>query len=389
MKYICSKCGNCVEIGIIEFIRKKLYNDKILCERCYKVMEYEDCYKRFHEFTSIERTRCEIGRYKKEIYDWINTNAGEYCVYRQIDESFGTGYIKCVKDGFAYFDGDSEVELPVYELKEIRLIYKDDRKYLQPDESFIIGYKGLMISDGIIGDSKYIYEYNIPYKEKYRDPFKTDYQDVYSHFCTSMEDVLIWRNFISQVAYNKENEKHFTECRLFKVKAEKHYFNNSGAGWVSNCLTVLEEVKPKEIVQYFEEDPVKKSILLRRLKDKHQVSEEVWNKYCEFHIDDFRNIVDEEQALAICVKSSPSYGMSGCLAVINIHKCPECERIQYCFGNSKYKHYCYLSVKLRIISRQSYMDSNEYLHLIDKKCKRELESIERLVSYYLVNNNGE
>lgn len=59
----------------------------------------------------------------------------------------------------------------------------------------------------------------IPYEEPERIRPHTDYQDVYSHFCTRIEDLLSYRDFISSPIMFSQG-KGSSNQRLFEVKAE-------------------------------------------------------------------------------------------------------------------------------------------------------------------------
>lgn len=376
MRIKCSKCGCDVNISIFELIRKIVMHEDIYCDKCAKVVSYEQQAYEIPYLTWVNNNTCVIGQFKPEIYEWINKNKGKYCVFLRNDDTYECATLLGEESGQIRFENTKNFSIPVYDLKRIELIDRNDRRYLPMDGSSIIGYKGINVQDGIMGDKKYIYEFEIPYEEEYRNPFHTDYQDVYSHFCTSIEDVLFWRNYIIDAVNNKEKGTNFPEYRLFKVKAGGHYFKNSEKGWVSNNLTVMEEIKPQEIIDYFQKDASKMKVLLE------YVSHDTWNKYINLKIDSFKNEFDEEEAIAVCVKSSLLYCTSECKATSDIRECKKCQKKDYCPGAISYDHFCYLKVKILIKDGKDYKGTDEYQHLKTNNKSRELAGIERLLRFY-------
>lgn len=260
-------------------------------------------------------------------------------------------------------------------------IIKDKNDYYKyvKENNKVLGYKGLCIRDGILYTDSYIYELGIPYEENIRDPFKTAYyQDVYSHFCTSIEDVFSWRDCITASVRNIEEHTYYDEYRVFKVCAEGHCFQNSEDGWVANKLTVLSEVLQSEIIDYFEKNPDIKKRVIMRLEKENNITD-LWNRYKNVVINPYSNTLSDEEIIELCVKSAPLFGNNDCIAIGDYNKCFNCEKFKHCFDKYKQNSFHYLKARKKITDKAFDYSCEEYTALDTANAKRELESLQRLV----------
>lgn len=154
-------------------------------------------------------------------------------------------------DGF-HSVGDKEKKVQLYDIKTIDVIRDCDDVIVQNISEPMYGYKAIPEINGRLLAKDCEYRLNIPCIINLRNPYVTDFQDCYLHFCTTMECVALCpgrTDYLGSIKnYRKENP--FT-IRLFRVKAEGHCVQYSGDWWVTNNLTVIEEVTKEEIYSYF------------------------------------------------------------------------------------------------------------------------------------------
>ncbi len=383
----CARCGESIILSAKEKLCSLLFSQEYFCVQCKKIIEYEnDTNIPWAGNIDDNKNSMEVHRFNNKYYEWLDRNTGKRCALKRTDGS--TDIVKLLGNQMGLIRLISEetgnnFTIPIYEIDRIVVIGAGDRRYSKPDGTFMSGYKGVDLYKGVLGDGKWIYEIGIPYVEEYRDPFSTDFQDVYSHYCKTIEDVLWWgRDFIDSPLLNLEG-KHHKECRLFEVRAEGHYFQNTRFGWVSNKITLLREVPQEEIIEYFNNlenghDRLYNLLRFNFIEDP----ESAWKRYCSCVVPRYRNDYTEEETLRLCVENSPLYGSGAvCKAINDIHYCLSCTKRGYCFEERyNYTRYCYLSIRSKIHSGKPYLGSTEYNYLVENNRKKELEAIERLCS---------
>ncbi|WP_353097072.1 hypothetical protein [Tissierella praeacuta] len=200
--------------------------------------------------------------------------------------------------------------------------------------------------DGVLKAKDYIYEIGIPYEEPQRIRPHTDFQDVYSHFCVRIEDVLNYRDFItSPIAFSQGNGH--SEVRLFKVKGEGHCFKNTTYGWVSNKLTLIREVTKEEIIEYFNKRPELKLEIEKRFESRDRIHDNVWSEYTKADIKPYKQFMDDNEIEDMLVQSCPYSEEDDCLqggSVLEFGKCEQCSYYKYFMINKK-KTYSYLIIR--------------------------------------------
>lgn len=255
-------------------------------------------------------------------------------------------------------------EIPLSCISYIK-IEMDIEKYEEPDvKEPIIGYKGLRLDKGILlANNDYIFDINVPYIESKKNPYKYDYQDIYSHFCQSIEGVISWRDFLSDPNY-----------RVFKVKVEGHCCKY-GNHWVSNKLTIISEVTQDEIIEYFNSDPEKLKIV-KGMPDK------VWDKYLEIKRNPYKVIVDEKEILDLYVHGCDGYKSricKQCNSILNYKLCDECSFKGISAEVNKGKLY-YLQLRAEILNKSFRENDERFKWLIEHKRNNIVEALERLVN---------
>lgn len=388
MRGKCARCGESIVIKTSEKLRSWLLSKEYYCAQCKKIIEYENDQKiLLMGIIDNHRNSMTVRRFVSDYYDWLDKNISKRCALKKKDGS--TDIVKILSNQMGIIKMISEetgnsFTIPIYEIDTIVKIDDGDRRYSKLDGTSMIGYKGVELYKGVLGDGKWIYELGIPYVEKYRDPFSTEYQDVYSHYCKTIEDVLWWgRDYIDSPLRNLDG-KQYPEVRLFEVRAEGHYFQNTKLGWVSNQLTLLREVPQEEIIEYFNNLENGQEKLYSILREQNHIAdpEGAWKRYCSCEIPRYRISYTEEDVQRFCVKTCSLYGkVAECNAKNDVHSCSNCENKKYCFEEPvSYSIYCYLAIRSKIFSGKPYSESKEYVFLVKDNRKRELEAINRLLS---------
>lgn len=295
-------------------------------------------------------------------------------------------YSPGIEDGLHRI-GELEFKVPIYRISKINVLHDYDEVYVKDISEPIIGYKAVPECNGILKTHNYIYEIGVAYEEPQRNRFCTDFQDCYSHFCRTMEDVLMCpgkTDYISsQINYNDENSAFLQIIRLFKIKAEKHCFQNTTKGWVTNKLTLLEEVKKEEIVKYFNEHPEAKE-KVRGYYRQDNPNFEIWDSFEKSVVPSYTNIYTREEDIhSFFIKRCYNYNKPECKqnSLVDINICNSCKYNGLAGRfNTNSKALKYLLVKHRILNGTFNESDEEYLYLKEKNCKAELEAIERLLN---------
>lgn len=237
--------------------------------------------------------------------------------------------------------------------------------------------------DGILKAKGYIYELGIPYEEPQKIRPHTDYQDVYSHFCIRIEDVLSHRDFIT-LPITFSQGKGFSNQRLFKVKAEGHCFkNNTSNGWVSNKLTLIREVTKDEIIEYFNKDKKLKSLAEDFLKSTNSKYEDIWSEYTKADIKPYKQFLDDNEIEEMIVNKCRYRKEDDCLQddpVLEFDKCEQCNYYKYFMVNKKKTH-SYLTLRNAIRKGTFNEEDESYQYLLEHNFESELEAIKRLLKY--------
>lgn len=221
-------------------------------------------------------------------------------------------YSPTVEDGMHRM-GSREIKLPLYQIAKVKVKREDDDVYVQDIEEPIIGYKAVTEHDGVLKANNYIYEIGVPYEEEQKNPYQADYQDCYSHFCRTIEDVLKCPGGTDYIhSQLKAKMKIGTSViRLFRVKAEKHCLHNTQYGWVTNKLTLLEEVTHDEIVEYFNQSEELRAQVIERMNNTYNETFE-WAQYEDKVIEPYRMNYDEDELYDTMVKRCYYLGDENC-----------------------------------------------------------------------------
>lgn len=190
-------------------------------------------------------------------------------------------------DGF-YSVVDKLKKVQLYDIKTIDVIRDCDDFIVQNISEPIYGYKAITETNGRLLAKKCEYKLNIPSTTNVRNPYTTDFQDCYLHFCTTMECVLLCPGRTDYLDSIKNYRKEYsTTIRLFRVKAEGHCVQYSGDWWVTNNLTVIEEVTKEEIYSYFMDNLDLKARVMKHLNLNH----DFWDEFLKSEIPLFNNLI--------------------------------------------------------------------------------------------------
>lgn len=191
------------------------------------------------------------------------------------------GYLDVFKEGDEnqlHEKSEETIRIPFYKMEKLerKRITEDFCEANPPMPMY--GYKAMHVIDGKISDN---YEIGVPKTmEKMGNFYEVNYQDTYFHYCESIEDPLLtWdRDYISSFV-NYNGEKGISHICLYYVKAEEHYRKNTEHGWVTNHITLIEEISPQEIIRYYEEH----SDILGKVKKylKKHSDIDMWEKFKE------------------------------------------------------------------------------------------------------------
>lgn len=300
----CCKCKEYYQIkmGNLKRVFSKQRNNLFYCDECNRIERWKTEHPFEVRFINQTVNHCDISYYHYGIEVWIEKTMANsdklyevtLCTDKKVyifPEKYENDYLYGKNDTWNLGDegkfhekGDKSIRLPIDKIKCIDVI-EVTRDYIEPDvEEPIYGYKGMPVRNGvIIGSDRYTYTIGVPYiEEKKGNPYAVDYQDCYSHFCLKMEEPLLYwgRDYIYSYVTKIEKNLDF-EYKLYKIKAEKHCHHNTKYGWVSNHLTLVEEVTKEEIIDYYEKNP---EILekIQKYWEDNNITVDVWDKYKEY-----------------------------------------------------------------------------------------------------------
>lgn len=392
MKNTCMNCENKYETTFLKFVNSLLSENFCLCDTCIKLKTWEENSKYIRydgisnewyikEFenpsdiindvikSNLNVAKLDIGERNKILkIRKRDLNESERIWPEEIKNNYLIGYNveydPNIENGM-FRKGKVLKEIPLSCISYIK-IEMDIEKYEEPDvKEPIIGYKGLRLDKGILlANNDYIFDINVPYIESKKNPYKYDYQDIYSHFCQSIEGVISWRDFLSHPNY-----------RLFKVKAEGHCCKY-GNHWVSNKLTIISEVTQDEIIEYFNSDPEKLKIV-KGMPDK------VWDRYLETKRKPYKVIVDEKEILDLYVHGCDGYKSricKQCDSILSYKLCDECSLKGIIVEANKGKLY-YLQLRAEILNKSFRENDERFKWLIEHKQKNKVQALRRLLKY--------
>lgn len=406
MLFKCKKCGNKEKLNISHILTKfRHVKFLFLCQECTEIelwkietsdqvwLDGASHYKEYNVNSNSFGLMSWIERVERDKEKLLKIKMVDGAEDNFFLIEFKNDYLRCVNDEYdpavefgMHQKGQTEIRIPINKILKLTIFHVYD-DYDAPEVAEpIYGYKGLGLCDGILGDHRYIYELGIPYQEEKRNPYTTDYQDVYSHFCLNMEDVLFrWgRDYISSTMRSSAGLQNF-DVRLFKVKGEGHCFKTTQKGWVSNRLTLVEEVSQSEIIEYFSARPE----LIEKLNQENtrqEDGENIWMRYLNTKIKPYVKLTNQQDIQRIFIENCTYRKMGDCeyqLEELDIEMCKQCTK---CSHISVYNesHYDYLILRSQILHHKFEEGCECYQSLVSKKAVRELDAIQRLIS----TNNG-
>lgn len=400
MKYVCKNCEEEFKVSFLEYINRLFSKDYYsLCDRCIelKKWKYKSKFMSYGrlcvnididigEFEDPSNILCSVieNNLKIERINMYNEQRYKVIQVKLRDENekvriwpteikndyligYNVEYDPNIKYGI-FRKGREFKKVPINLISYIK-IEDDIEKYDAPEiDKPMIGYKGLTLDNGILfANNKYIYDIKIPFIEEKKNPYKNDFQDIYSHFCESIEDVLDWRNFISTPDY-----------RLFKVKAEGHCFRYRDH-WVANKLTVISEVTQDEIIDYFKSN-------VERLKIIGSKLESDWNDYQKEKIKPYKFIIDNDEIIEEYKSSCKAYKSEICKqsgSSFNEGLCDICLFSRTPCACDKGNLY-YLQLRAEIMNNTFKESDNRFKWLIaqGKNQNNKVKALKRIIKYY-------
>lgn len=392
MKYKCRKCKRENDLYISHIMTNIKYMEPVfLCHECLGIV----LWKKNNRITVNNHVGCDeyivcgnninldlwIDRVAQNGQRLIEVYYNDGRQYKFFPIRFENDYLFCLNDEYSptidcgmHRKGNNEEQIPINRIKKIRRmsIYDD---YVAPDvETPIIGYKGIRLTDGILGDHKYLYELGIPCEEERRNPWKTDFQDVYFHFCKKMEEVLFdWdMDYIYNPVLASTGRQNF-DVRLFRVRGEGHCFENTSIDWVSNKLTLIEEVSQQEIIDYFSN----RTDLLNQIgQEDRKYDGDIWTSYCEIEIEPYCKIIEENEIEELFVSTCDF--KKDCLYTneVTMRQCEQC--VFFTSHQERMKEYNYLICRSLIYQNNFNENCENYRYLKNMKADRELDALGRI-----------
>lgn len=173
-----------------------------------------------------------------------------------------------------------EFNVNLFEIEHISAICDSDDFHAIYVKEPIIGYKSIPEENGKLFTKGHTYKLNEKNVVGIRNPYITDFQECYLHFCTSMEGVALCPGPTDYLTSIKNYADGYGVMRLFRVKAEGHCVNMGGDWWVTNTLTVLEEVSKHEIYRYYMQNPKARE----QVSAYYRLSPDFWEEFLESKI---------------------------------------------------------------------------------------------------------
>lgn len=260
---------------------RRIYPDDRLTfyphESDYESLIYEYCDKNVRDFSML-------GNYTNihpSVFQLYMQN-GEICLGFPIKFSNNLLVLrkeKSEQDGY-HTALTEEFSIYLFEIEHISAIRdSDDFRAIYVQEP-IFGYKSIPEENGKLLTKGHTYELNEQNVVEVRNPYDTDFQDCYFHFCTSMEGVALCPGPTDYLTSIKNYVDGCLVERLFRVKAEGHCVKMSGDWWVTNTITILDEVSKSEIYQYYTENPKAKELVSAH----ENLSSDFWEEFLKSEI---------------------------------------------------------------------------------------------------------
>lgn len=197
-----------------------------------------------------------------------------------------------------------------------------------------------------------------------------------------MEHVLqSWgRDYILSPLKSKAGEQNF-DVRIFKVKAEGHCLERANNGWVSNKLTLIEEVSQEEIIDYFRSKPELIDKVIQRYKND-KMSEDIWTEYTRTKIVPYKQIIDEREIEESFIANCKFRKIGHCeykLDEATMMLCKECNCYSF-YQEHRQKEYNYLFCRSLILRNVFEESCESYQYLLERGAKKELAALTRLIN---------
>lgn len=226
---------------------------------------------KYVDATTLEGKQCEI----EEYYFKLHIKDGSFVNVFPIECNNFILYGKSVlvDDNNIIIPDEKMVSIPLCDI--FRIDYCKTYESFSASYEIVRGYKGLQYNDGIpYGDDSHKYEIGKLYSLDELNPYKCEYSESYYHFCLSIEDVLIYRDYINNSHRDNDLNVYYA---LFEVEASGHVLLRSATNGVSSKMRILREIPKKEIVEYFNLNP--------HLLKSRKISSDMWKDYCKYTID--------------------------------------------------------------------------------------------------------
>lgn len=366
MKNRCSNCGLEIKQSFKEWLFSKLKPDLCLCDTCDRIRTWQIESRGIPGASISEHIGVvTINKFRPGIYEVLSQKMlGNRCAIKLKSNKYFCCTVQSVEKGYLTCKVEKRDEemlrIPVLDINCYEIIDPNCLKYNTDSEKTIKGFKGVNVANGILRSKNYIYELGIPYVQERKDPFGSDYQDTYSHFCLSMEDVLFYDfNYIKNpILYHQGFE--IPDYRLFEVEAKDHSFENTSGGWVSNHLTLVREVTPEEIYSYLINHP-----FLEDCAD----SQKLLKQYRETNIRPYKNGLTRSEVESLqkeLLERRPN------------KKGDYEEWLTFSCNFDIKRDCCYLFLRADIYSGRYLESCAEYKFLRDNNCQPELDALERV-----------
>lgn len=266
-----------IEKNRVKMIRNFFSNEKLTFypyESDYEALIYKYCEMNKYElsmlenYTNVHPFMFRLCKQNGELLLGFPVKLSKNLLTLRKEKSEPDGYHTALKEEFNIY---------LFEIDHISAIRAYDDFHAIYVKKPIWGYKSIPDENGKLLAKGHLYEVNTKNEVEIRNPYVTDFQDCYLHFCTSMECVALCPGPTDYLSSIKNYVNGHSVYRLFRVKAEGHCVNMRGDWWVTNTLTVLEEVSKNEIYQYYMENPKAREMVSAHCKLPQHFWEEFLN----------------------------------------------------------------------------------------------------------------
>lgn len=246
-------------------------------ESDYEYLIYEYCKKNTRDFSMLGKYTnihpCVFRLYMQngEILLGFPIQLSNNLLTLKKEKSESDGYHTALTEVFNIY---------LFEIEHISAIHDSDDFHAVCVKEPILGYKSIPEENGKLLTKGHTYELNEQNIVEIQNPYVTDFQDCYLHFCTSMEGVALCSGPTDYLTSIKNYIDGNSVVRLFRVKAEGHCINIDNDWWVTNTLTVLEEVSKNEIYQYY----IKNTKAREHVSAHYKLSPDFWENFLKSEI---------------------------------------------------------------------------------------------------------